>query len=439
MIKNKINTDIILAFKNGDEQAFNEIYKHYSKRIYFFAYQHCYNKEIAKDIVQNTFVSAYRGISKLKSEEAFHRWILQIAFNELKTIMKKENMYTLHNDNVENFDEFFDFKQISTKETIESSEFFATISDTINSLSPKLRDIAVLKHFEELSNKEIAEVLNVSIGTVKSRTFRMNEVLREELTKQGMDPKTFQARSYTLPATFILALNCNPDIQGLSFNIVLEATKTIGASAGLFGFISSLALQSKILLSVATISIGFVVGAALYQNDDTKSNENLVQQLNAAQEEACKITSIIYNQEFTNESLKLTVQTLNDAYDAIHINGVETLYIEENGEYVVSLIRNKKVVDEQTLKITNIDKESPEIQSIDKVEDGYLIRLADNESGLNYDSLVFYHNGQVSNDFILDEVTGTIYFTYRPYSSNIFYIQDNAKNWREISIVSDQI
>lgn len=439
MIKNKINKDTILAFKNGDEKAFNEIYKHYSKRIYFFAYQHCYNKEISKDIVQNTFISAYRGISKLKSEEAFHRWILQIAFNELKTIMKKENVYILNNDNIENFDEFFDFKQISTEETIESVEFFETISQTINSLSPKLRDIAVLRHFEELSNKEIAKVLNISIGTVKSRTFRMNEVLREELTKKGMDPKTFTARSYTLPAMFILALNCNPDIQGVSFSVILEATKTIGASAGVVGFISSLTFQSKILLSVATISIGLTVGSVLYQNDESEPSKNLVQQLEASQIEDCKITNIIYNQEFTNESLEVVVQTLNDQYDAIHINGKDTNYIEQNGEYTVQLIRKEKVLDERTIQITNIDKTSPEIKSIQQFEEGYLIALEDSESGLNFSTLVFYHNGQVSNNFTFNEATNTIYFKYQPYSSNVFYIQDHASNWREISIVSDQI
>lgn len=440
MINNKIDNEIVLAFRNHNEEAFNEIYEQYSRRIYFFVFQHCNNKELANDIVQNTFISVYRGIEKLKHPEAFHQWILQIAYNELQTIMKKENRYPFHDQDFEEYNTIFEFKQLGTREKVESIDFFNALHTAIKSMSPKFREIAILRYYEELSTREISNVLSISIGTVKSRSFRMQKVLQKELQLHGISPKTFHSKAFAIPIIFTTALHDLDVTLELQKNIserISEISKIVIPSSNSVGLVSKLALQKILTLALASIStISFLV----YQNNVLPTTKEMLVYAEVLDDvEKCQFTTISYNQEFTNTSIPIDIQTSNEDYDAVHINNEDTRYIHQNGTYIVTLIKADQIIDQRILEVTNIDKQSPEILAINKSGNQYFITLDDSESGIDFSSLLYYQNGQINSAIKYDTVSQTIIFDYVPFSSNIIHIQDYAKNWREISFVSDQI
>lgn len=440
MKRNKIDNEIILAFKNHNEEAFNKIYKQYHKRIYFFVFQHCHNEEMAKDIVQNTFISVYQGIEKLKHPEAFHQWILQIAYNELQTIMKKEGRYPLYEQDFEECNTIFDFKQLEISEKIENIDFFNILHTAIKSMSPKLREIAILRYYEELSNREISNVLSISIGTVKSRSFRMHKILQKELQRHGINPKTFHSKTYAIPiifTTILQELDVTIESQQHIYTRLAEISKIVGPSGSSIGIVTKIALQKTFTLALISIS---AISFLIYQNSVLPTTEEMIVSAEVLETvEKCRFTNISYKQEFTNTAIQVDIQTSNANYDAIHINDEDTRYIHQNGTYIITLIKDRQIIDQQSIEITNIDKQSPEILSIDKSANQYFIVVNDSESGLDFSSLMYYQNGQISNAVQYDIATQTIIFEYLPFSSNIIYIQDYAKNWREISFVSDQI
>jgi RNA polymerase sigma-70 factor (ECF subfamily) len=175
--------DLINRFKDGDTSAFEEIVLKYQDKIYNLCRHMLQNAHDAEDAAQDVFVKAYQNLNRFKPEASLLTWLYRIAINTCIDYRRKPFFESLFKNSKEG--DVFAVDQLSDSPSperlYESKQISHAIQLALGRLSEKLRTVIVLKEIEGLSYEEIAEILEVSIGTVKSRISRAREELKELL------------------------------------------------------------------------------------------------------------------------------------------------------------------------------------------------------------------------------------------------------------------
>lgn len=177
--------------RQGDAAAFDHIVNRYWDRIFARAYQLLNNKEDAEEIAQDTFIRAQRGLDNFRGDASISTWLYQIATN------LSHNRYWYwwrrkRSASVSIDESFGDSESLTLENLLPDSqetpgeaaltqEFINQVSVCMKELSPKHREVLTLRNVHNLSYEEIAEELNISVGTVKSRIARARDSLREHL------------------------------------------------------------------------------------------------------------------------------------------------------------------------------------------------------------------------------------------------------------------
>lgn len=186
-------SDEILIEKSQkrDYQAFEVLVKRYEKKIYNLAYRIMSNKEDASDILQETFLQAFRKISTFKGRSNFSTWLYRIAVNicfmkkrkqkKMRTVSLDVPILTKKNDEIKR--ELSDDWSKNPLATLENKELKDTLYRAIDLLPVDYRTVFLLKGIEDLSNKEIAKVLKISLPAVKSRLHRARLFLRDKVSE----------------------------------------------------------------------------------------------------------------------------------------------------------------------------------------------------------------------------------------------------------------
>ena len=156
----------IIKAKNGDNEAFLELINENKLNIYRVARGILSNEHDIEDAIQNTVIKAYEKINTLKKNEFFRTWLVRILINECNEIIRRNKRVVSINES--NHEERYN----DCYENID-------LTKAINSLSEELRITTVLFYFEDMSIKDIASVLNIPHGTVRSRLSRARKILRE--------------------------------------------------------------------------------------------------------------------------------------------------------------------------------------------------------------------------------------------------------------------
>src|SRR4030042_4038357 len=174
---------LITRFKAGDTSVFEEILLKYQDRIYNLCRYMLGNTHDAEDAAQDVFLKAYQNLNRFKPEASLLTWLYRIAINTCIDYRRKPFFESLFKNSKEG--DVFVIDQPSDspspEKLYESKEIGNAIQFALGRLSEKLRTVIVLKEIEGLSYEEISEVLDVSIGTVKSRISRAGEELKELL------------------------------------------------------------------------------------------------------------------------------------------------------------------------------------------------------------------------------------------------------------------
>lgn len=181
---------ILRRFNNGDVSAFEEIVLRYQDRIYNLCHHMLVNAHDAKDAAQDTFLKAYQKLKDFKPEASLYTWLYRIAVNTCLDYKKKPFFESLFRKSDE--DEEYILEPLSDEPSpyklYESKQIGLALHNSIRKLPIKLRTAIVLKEIEGLSYEEIADILEVSIGTVKSRISRAREELKA-LMKNYISPQ----------------------------------------------------------------------------------------------------------------------------------------------------------------------------------------------------------------------------------------------------------
>lgn len=185
MIEDKIKQNIKLV-KKGDQSAFEEIVGYYQNKVFAICYRMIGNRQEAEDIAQEAFIRAYLNIQSFDEDRKFSTWLYRIATNlTIDRIRKKKPDYYLDAE-VKGTDGLnlyaqLPMEQALPEEEVESLEMQSYIQNEIMQLPAKYRSIIALRFIDELSLKEISEVLEIPVGTVKTRIHRGREALRKRL------------------------------------------------------------------------------------------------------------------------------------------------------------------------------------------------------------------------------------------------------------------
>lgn len=175
---------LIRQAQEGDAVAFENLIRRYDKQVLSLAYSMVNNTEDAKDIYQEVFVRVYRGLKKFELRSEFSTWLHRITVNYAISYRKKRTKYSVFTTRLD--DEFSDQWQIADEsqlpsEEIVHSELKDQLNEILETLSPQQRSVFVLRHYHGHKLKEIAEIMNCNLGTVKNYLFRATQKVQLQL------------------------------------------------------------------------------------------------------------------------------------------------------------------------------------------------------------------------------------------------------------------
>ncbi len=164
---------LVLKCQQGDKQAFEELVERWQKRLWHYAFQITGSDAAAWDIVQESWVGIINGIRKLEDAAVFGCWAFRILNNKCADWLRKQHLQSRLSDQLVNQAQNESDRDKNTSEKAES--LFAAIEK----LSPERRALLALRYREGFNMGQIAEILGIAEGTVKSRLHRTLEKLRQ--------------------------------------------------------------------------------------------------------------------------------------------------------------------------------------------------------------------------------------------------------------------
>jgi len=176
--------DLIESFQNGDLYAFDLIVKRYKNQLLNFVYRFLGNAEEAEDLVQETFLRVYRNRKAYQKVAKFSTWIYTIAGNLAKTELRKRKrrkFFSISDLGYNEKDYDISDEAYNPEKDVDGRMKEEIIHREIDALSPKFREVILLRDVQQLSYEEISQIVNIPLGTVKSRVNRGRLKLQEKL------------------------------------------------------------------------------------------------------------------------------------------------------------------------------------------------------------------------------------------------------------------
>lgn len=174
-----------MQFQRDDIQAFDDLVVKYQKRVYEIAYGFTHNVDDAYDLSQDIFVRAFKSLYSFKRESAFYTWLYRIAQNACIDYIRKRNRFQvidLEDEQINSEPKMFvSAKTVLPNRKVELEELEMEIKNAIKQLPIKQKRAFILRYYEGRTLKEIAEIMECRLGTVKAHLFHSTRRLRQLL------------------------------------------------------------------------------------------------------------------------------------------------------------------------------------------------------------------------------------------------------------------
>jgi RNA polymerase sigma-70 factor, ECF subfamily len=182
--------EVVLQACAGREAAYRELIRRYERPVFALLFRMLRDRELAEDLAQETFIKALNAIQSYRPEFKFSSWIFKIANNAAIDHLRRRELDTLSLDGSPHAETpeamqatalQIGARQESPLDTVEAKELGGAIEAAIGRLRPEYRSCILLRHVEGRAYEEIAEILNLPLGTVKTYIHRARNELRQAL------------------------------------------------------------------------------------------------------------------------------------------------------------------------------------------------------------------------------------------------------------------
>jgi RNA polymerase sigma-70 factor, ECF subfamily len=182
--------EVVLQARAGREAAYRELIRRYERPIFALLFRMVRDRELAEDLAQETFIKALNAIESYRPEFKFSSWIFKIANNAAIDHLRRRELDTLSLDGsphaatpeaMQATALQIGARQESPLDTVEAKELGGAIEAAIGRLRPEYRSCILLRHVEGRAYEEIAEILDLPLGTVKTYIHRARNELRQTL------------------------------------------------------------------------------------------------------------------------------------------------------------------------------------------------------------------------------------------------------------------
>jgi RNA polymerase sigma-70 factor, ECF subfamily len=179
--------EVVLFARNGREAAYRELVRRYERPVFALIYRMVRDRELAEDLAQETFIKALNAIDSYRPEFKFSSWIFKIANNAAIDHLRRRELDTLSLDGSPHAETpeamqatalQIGARQESPLDAVEARELGGAIEAAIGRLRPEYRSCILLRHVEGRAYEEIAEILDLPLGTVKTYIHRARNELR---------------------------------------------------------------------------------------------------------------------------------------------------------------------------------------------------------------------------------------------------------------------
>jgi RNA polymerase sigma-70 factor (ECF subfamily) len=181
---------LVAASKKGDQDAFARLVQRYQRSVFNLAYRMLQHYEEASETTQDTFLAAWQGLPSFRGDARFPTWLYRIAYNcSLKSLeQRKRNTALQAALQAEQILERADSGELADAQ-LEARDRQAFIQEHLAKLPAKYRIVLILRHLQDKTYEEMAEILTMPVGTIKTHLFRARNLLKERL--QSLDRDRF--------------------------------------------------------------------------------------------------------------------------------------------------------------------------------------------------------------------------------------------------------
>lgn len=186
MSEQNVDQALVEQVQQGDKNAFNLLVTKYQQRVANLVSRYIKNHGDVSDVVQETFIKAYRALPNFRGDSAFYTWLFRIAVNCSKNHLVSNNRKLSSSDlDVEELENYDSGDALRVNESPEklllTQEIKSVIFKTIDKLPEDLRTAINLRELDGLSYEEIAEIMDCPVGTVRSRIFRARDAIDKQI------------------------------------------------------------------------------------------------------------------------------------------------------------------------------------------------------------------------------------------------------------------
>lgn len=379
--KMKIDSELIEAAKKGDDAAISELYLRSYNSVYYNIKLMIKDEETVLDVLQDSYIKAFRNLQSLEKPEYFTAWTKRIAVNTAKDCLKKKKpmLFTELEDDDGNMPEFVDSKiEIQPEEKADFNESKRLLWEIIDSLSDEQRIAVTLFYFEEMSVKDIAAQLECSENTVKSRLNYARKKIEQkvlELEKKGtklygLAPlpllvflfRFIQSQPATvLPAPLLAALASS--VAASAPTAVSAAGNTVASAAVKTGTVTAAkAISVKLVAAIAAgvVAVGGIgIGIGIAVSNSSKASEQVVSEYSQAVEylpsEAEESSEVVESSAASSVSAGPTVQDYLGTYTSEDTDITITIAEAADGNPQVTMAVGEAEGSEEDIYTTKLE------------------------------------------------------------------------------------
>ena len=190
MLTNLTDEKLVELAVSKDSEAFGEIVRRWERKIFALCFGMLGREDEARDAAQETFIAAYRNISNFRGEAKVSSWLHRIAVNQCLTTKRRTKTRSeefLDDETGENERVFVAPAHRSPARATEQTERLNIVRQAVSSLPTDLRQVIVMKEFEEMTFQEISDTLELPLSTVKSRLYTALRQLRMKLERLPLE------------------------------------------------------------------------------------------------------------------------------------------------------------------------------------------------------------------------------------------------------------